>query len=137
MGDIDMASRTALPKLGFGLGTGDNVLMPTPERRAIERIKRKATGLATAAAAELSAQDGPGPPEDPTPESVHPSLAGKCRCDDADVKAYRDGAEWVCQTCGHELSASASRQLTVRAWMRGSDRSPGTGSATRVQPPIA
>ncbi len=75
-----------------------------PERRAIERIKRKATAMAIAAAAEPSCADGlaTGPHLEPARE-LH-LRARSCRCPAANVKAYRDEDEWVCHTCGHQLS---------------------------------
>jgi hypothetical protein len=89
--------------------------MPTPERRAVERIKRKATGMAIAAAAESSAAAALDAPKDPARGSVAPPLARTCRCADEEVRAYRDGAEWWCHTCGYELSARASGQLSTKA----------------------
>jgi hypothetical protein len=88
--------------------------MPTPERLAVERIKRKATGMAIAAAAEFSAADVFDAPEDLALGSVASPLARTCRCADAEVRAYRDGTEWWCHTCGYELSARASGQLSIR-----------------------
>jgi hypothetical protein len=96
--------------------------MPTPERRAIERIKRKATGMAIAAAAEVPAAGELDASTDLAPDPGAPRLARKCRCADREVLAYRDGAEWVCHTCGYELSAHAVRQLSMRARMPDSDR---------------
>lgn len=96
--------------------------MPTPERRAIERIKRKATGMAIAAAAEVSASGVLDAPSDLASDSFEPRLARTCRCAEAQVRAYRDGPEWWCHTCGYELSAGASRQLSIGARMRDSDR---------------
>jgi hypothetical protein len=78
-------------------------MMPTPEYRAIERIKRKATGQAMAAAADVSSAGVPDTPRDLTADSVAPRTARTCRCADAKVLAYRDGAEWWCHTCGYEL----------------------------------
>jgi hypothetical protein len=94
----------------------------TPEHRAIERIKRKATGMAIAAAADDSVAGALDAPGNPTPDSVAAGLARTCRCADAQVMAYRDGAEWWCHTCGYELSAGAARLLTIGARMRHSDR---------------
>ena len=98
----------------------------TPERRAVERIKRKATGMAIAAAAAADGSaEGEGELDastDVAPDSGAPLLARKCRCADREVLAYRDGAEWVCHTCGYELSAHAVRQLSMRARMPDSDR---------------
>ena len=93
----------------------------TPEHRAIERIKRKATGMAIEAAADSTASS-PDAPGDITPDSVAARVARTCRCTDSQVTAYRDGTEWWCHTCGYELSARAARQLSIGARMRDSDR---------------
>jgi hypothetical protein len=122
MVDTDKALHTAPAQLRFGVCADRSAVMPTPERRAIERIKRKATGMAIAAAAEDSAAGAPDAPRDLTRDSVAPGLARTCRCADAEVTAYRDGAEWWCHTCGYELSARAARQLSIGARMRDSDR---------------
>lgn len=79
-----------------------------PERRAVERIKRKATGLAMAAIADYSAERAFDSPEDVLSDPVRPPLARKCRCADAEIKAYREGADWICHTCGYELPPQAS-----------------------------
>jgi hypothetical protein len=107
----------------------------SPERRAVERIKRKARGMTVAAAVEPAAESLLGPPEDAASERVHPRLARKCRCADAQVKAYWEEAIWICHTCGHELSARATRQLTTRAQKRADARCPS--SATQVQRAVA
>lgn len=91
----------------------------TPERRAVERIKRKATGMAIGAIAEGSAKGDFASPEGPLSDPVQPPLARKCRCADAEIKAYREGAEWICHTCGYELPPRASHQLTITAWTHG------------------
>jgi hypothetical protein len=113
MRDGDWVSRTAPAELRLTLGTDHRVA--TPARRAVERIKRKATATATAAALELPAESVLGPPEEPPSEPGQPPLAPKCRCADAEVKAYREGADWICHTCGRQVSARVSRELTVRA----------------------
>jgi hypothetical protein len=84
-----------------------------PERRAIERIKRKATAMAIATATETSFADEveTEPDLEPDPE-LH--LRGRsCRCPAANVKAYRDEDEWVCHTCGHPLSPRVARLRTL------------------------
>jgi hypothetical protein len=111
-----------------------NALTPTPERRAIERIKRKATGMASAAAAEFSAAAVLEAPRDHAPDSVAPGLARTCRCADAEVLAYRDGAEWWCHTCGYELSARASRRLSIEARMLDGDRYECQTCSARANP---
>jgi hypothetical protein len=122
MGDTDEMVVTHPANRRFGLDAAINVA--TPQRRAVERIKRKATGMAVAAAAEHSAHEMLGASEYPPSDSLEPPLARNCRCADADVKAYREGADWICLTCGHELSAQASRQLTLRARRVKRDYSP-------------
>jgi hypothetical protein len=107
----------------------------SPEGRAVARIRRKATAMAVAAAVEPAAESLLGPPEDPASERVHPWLARKCRCADAQVKAYREEAIWIGHTCGYELSARAARQLTTQAQKRAAARCPD--SATQVQRPVA
>jgi hypothetical protein len=113
MRNSDKALHTAPAQLRSGVYTDRNAVMPTPERRAIERIKRKATGMAIAAAAEFSAAGVFDAPGDLAPGSVASPLARTCRCADAEVRAYRDGNEWWCHTCGYELSARASGQLSI------------------------
>jgi len=118
----------------FGSHPGDRGL--TPGRRAIERIKRKATGMASAAAVEpLASDDWPCPGEDTAKDPVGPALARVCRCADADVNAYREGADWICHTCGHKLSERASGLLAGMAAPR--DRSPGARAATQMQLPVS
>jgi hypothetical protein len=58
---------------------------------------------------ESPADDFLGPPEGAAPERVQPVRARNCRCADAEVKAYRLGADWICHTCGHDVSERASR----------------------------
>jgi hypothetical protein len=85
--------------------SNDNLL--SPERRAIDRIKRKASGVSATAAIDHL------PPEDveEAASGVEPARAPCCRCAEADIKAYRDADEWVCYTCGRQLSPSAIQQL--------------------------
>jgi hypothetical protein len=80
-----------------------------PERRAIERIKRQATAMAIATATETSFAD-----EVETEPDLELHLRGRsCRCPAANVKAYRDEDEWVCHTCGHQLSPRVASLLTL------------------------
>jgi hypothetical protein len=123
MGNDDKALRTAPSQLRSGLWPDRNAAMPTPERRAIERIKRKATGMAIAAASERPVAEVLEAPRDLAPEPVAPRLARKCRCADAEVMAYRDGTEWWCHTCGYELTAHASRELSIGARIQDSNHS--------------
>lgn len=95
-----------------------------PERRAIERIKRKATAMAIAAATETSFADEveTEPDLEPDPE-LH--LRGRgCRCPAANVKAYREEGEWVCHTCGHQLSPRVASLLTLRTRKRAGGQPP-------------
>jgi hypothetical protein len=85
-------------------------MSPTPKRLAIERIQRKATGLAMAAAAEISDTDVLDAPSD-TEGSFAPRRARTCSCPVAKVFAYWDGADWWCHTCGYELSAGTYQKL--------------------------
>jgi len=48
-------------------------------------------------------------------QGVQPARAAGCRCAEADIKAYRDADEWICQTCGRQLSPHATRRLEERA----------------------
>jgi hypothetical protein len=114
MSDNGEALHGGSAQLCFGVYANRNAVTPTPERGAIERIKRKATAMASAAAAELSA-GVPEAPRDRASGSAAPPLARTCRCADAEVRAYRDGAEWWCHTCGYELSARVSGQLSIGA----------------------
>jgi hypothetical protein len=94
------------------------------ERRAIERIKRKATAMAVMAATETSFADEAevGPDLEPDPE-LH--LRGRsCRCPAANVKAYRDEDEWLCHTCGHQLSPRVASLLTLTTRMRAGGKPP-------------
>jgi len=87
----------------------------SPERRAIARIKRKASGMSVAATVECVAledmQERPSGGE----QGVQPARAAGCRCADADIKAYRDEDEWICHTCGRQLSPYTTRRLDERA----------------------
>jgi hypothetical protein len=132
----DEAMHGILADVRFGFEASHNPVTPTPARRAVERIKRKATGMAIAAADELCVEGVLGVPEEIASDSFQPRRASTCRCPDADVKAYRDGAEWICHTCGHELSASASHQLTARVHAAATAHSPRARHATHVQRPI-
>jgi hypothetical protein len=85
-------------------------MSPTPKRLAIERIQRKATGLAIAAAAEVSDTDVLDAPSD-TEGSSAPRRARTCSCPDTKVMAYRDGTDLWCHTCGYELSAGTYQRL--------------------------
>jgi hypothetical protein len=61
-----------------------------PERRAIERITRKATAMAIAAAAETSFADKVETERDLAPD-LEPHLRGRgCRCPAANIKAYHE-----------------------------------------------
>lgn len=83
-----------------------------PERRAIERIKRRATAMAIAAATETSlAEEVETEPDgEPDPE-LH--LRGRsCRCPAANVKPYCEDGEWGGHTCGHQLSPRVASLLT-------------------------
>jgi hypothetical protein len=84
-----------------------------PECRAIERIKRKATAMAVVAATETSLADevGTEPDLEPDPE-LHPG-GRSCRCPAGNVKAYREEGEWVCHSCGHQLSPRVASLLTL------------------------
>jgi hypothetical protein len=134
MQENDESPQTAHAHVRFGLRADNDPL--TPERRAIERIKRKASAMATAAAAECSAWGAPDAPEDLACDALQPPLARQCRCADVDVKAYREEGEWICQSCGHEVPARASRGLTVRARTRDRDHPSRAWDATQVQPPV-
>jgi hypothetical protein len=91
-----------------------------PERRAIERIKRKATAMAIATATETSFADEV--ETEPDPE-LH--LRGRsCRCPAASVKEYRDEDEWVCHTCGHQLSPRVASLLTLTTRKRAGGKPP-------------
>jgi hypothetical protein len=80
----------------------------TSERRAIERITRKPTAVAIAAATETSVAD-----EVEMEPDAERHLGGRsCRCPAANVKAYREEGEWVCHTCGHQLSPRVASLLT-------------------------
>jgi hypothetical protein len=95
-----------------------------PERRAIERIKRKATAMAIATATETSVADEveSEPDLEPDPE---PHLRGRsCRCPAANVKAYRDEDEWVCHTRGHQLSPRVASLLTLTTRKRAGGKPP-------------
>lgn len=85
-----------------------------PERRALERIKRKATAMAIVAATKTSFADEVETEAElePVPEP-HPSGRGR-RCLAANVKAYREESEWVCHTCGHQLPPPVASLLTLR-----------------------
>ena len=91
-----------------------------PERRAIERIKRKATAMAIATATETSFAD-----EVETEPDLELHLRGRsCRCPSANVKAYRDEDEWVCHTCGHQLSPRVASLLTLTTRKRAGEPPP-------------
>jgi hypothetical protein len=90
----------------------------TPEHRAIERIKPKATGVARAGSFRVPADGAVVAHQHPASEFIQLQLARKCTCADAEVKAYREGAEWICHTCGYELTAAASARLAIRRRMR-------------------
>jgi hypothetical protein len=95
-----------------------------PERRAIERIKRKATAMAVMAATEIPFADEAETESDlePGPE-LH--LRGRsCRCPAANVKAYREEGEWVCHTCGHQLSPRVASLLTLTTRKRAGGKPP-------------
>ena len=90
----------------------------TPEHRAIERIKRKATGTALAGSSRIPADGVVTAQQHPALEFIQLQLARKCTCADAEVKAYREGADWICHTCGYELTARAAARLAIRRRMR-------------------
>ena len=106
----------ATSALGIGLlptmyGTNNQL---TPERRAIERIRRKATGMAIDVATEVSLAHEVDVRPNLEPDSVWLPRAGSCRCAYAEVNAYREDGEWICHTCGHELSPNGCGPLTLR-----------------------
>ena len=87
----------------------------SPERRAVDRIKRKASGMAAAATAEhVTLEDIEEWPSGGDPD-VQPDRAPDCRCAEAEIKAYRDAEDWLCYTCGRRLSSHATRRLEERA----------------------
>ena len=100
-----------------------------PERRATERIKRKATAMAIATAAETSFADEVERERDLEPDPELHLRGRSCRCPAANVKAYRDEDEWVCHTCGHQLSPRAASLLTLTT------RKPAGGKPPQPQTP--
>ena len=92
--------------------------------------------MASAADAESSAfDDVPRRWGDAAEDSVRPRLARTCHCADADVKAYREGADWICHTRGHKLSERAVGLLAGVARPR--ERPPDARDATHMQPPVS
>jgi hypothetical protein len=87
----------------------------SPERRAIARIKRKASGMSAAATVDYVALEDTQERPSGGEQGVQPARAAGCRCAEADIKAYRDADEWICQTCGRQLSPHATRRLEERA----------------------
>jgi hypothetical protein len=84
-----------------------------PERRAIERIKRKATAMAIAAATETSFADEVETEPDLEPDPGLHLRGRSCRCPVANVTAYREEGEWVCHTRGHQPSPRVASLLTL------------------------
>jgi hypothetical protein len=78
----------------------------------MERIERKATAMAIVAAAETSLADQAETEEDLQPDPELHLRGRRCRCDAGNVKAYREEGEWVCHTCGHQLSPRVASLLT-------------------------
>ena len=69
--------------------------------------------MAIAAATETSFADEVETEPDLEP-LAEPHLRGRsCRCPAANVKAYREEGEWVCHTCGHQLSPRVASLLTL------------------------
>lgn len=95
-----------------------------PERRAIERIKRKATAMAIVAATEISFADELETESDLEPEPELHLRGRTCRCPAANVKAYREEGEWVCHTCGHQLSPRVASLLTLTTRKRARGKPP-------------
>ena len=95
-----------------------------PERRAIERIKRKATAMAIATTTETSVADEVEREPDLEPDPALHVRGRSCRCPAANVKAYRDEDEWVCHTCGHQLSPPVTSLLTLTTRKRAGGNPP-------------
>jgi hypothetical protein len=90
------------------------------ERRAKERIKREATAIAIATATVTSFAD-----EVKTEPDLELHLRGRsCRCSAANVKAYRDEDEWVCHTCGHQLSPRVASLVALTTRKRAGGKPP-------------
>jgi hypothetical protein len=95
--------------------TMDAVKKPlTPERRAVERIKRKATAMAIVASADVAPANEVDTAAELEPQARLLPRARSCSCPAADVEAYHEEEEWICHTCGHRLSPYASTLLTLR-----------------------
>jgi hypothetical protein len=86
----------------------------SPERRAVDRIKRKASGLSAEAAIGHVALEDIDEATAGAGHGVEPARARCCRCAEAEIKAYRDADEWVCHTCGRQPSPYAIQQLEER-----------------------
>ena len=102
-----------------------------PERREIERIKRKATAMAIAAATETSLADEVETEADLEPDPELHLRGRSCRCPAANVKAYREEGEWVCHTCGHQLSPRVASLLTLTTRKRACGEPPQPHAPSR------
>jgi hypothetical protein len=101
-----------------------------PERRAIEWIKRKATATAIATAAETSFADEVETEPDLEPDLELHLRGRSCRCPAANVNAYRDEDEWVCHTCGHQLSPRIASRFTLTTRKQPAASSPAADSSS-------
>ena len=62
---------------------------------------------------------------------AEPHLRGRsCRCPATNVKAYREEGEWVCHTCGHQLSPRVASLLTLTRRASGRPASPAADLAS-------
>jgi hypothetical protein len=95
-----------------------------PERRAIERIKRKATAMVVMADAEILFADEAETESEREPDPELHLRGRSCRCPAANVKAYREEGEWVCHTCGHQLSPRVASLLSLTTRQRAGDEAP-------------